>query len=81
MQDEFYYSDEDGSTWTFSTPFHSRDIYSVLKWYDDTMKKSKENFRFMEVVCLGGDYDDLTVSEVICARFSDEEIQLLGLNE
>lgn len=45
------------------------------------VKNLNRNLRFIEVVCLGEPDDDLTVSEVICARFSDEEIQMLGLSE
>ena len=72
MQDEMKNSFEKFFQWYFaSTP------YFQIEWKDEI----KDKIRFMEVVCLGGDYDDLTVSETICARFSDEEIQMLWLTE
>ena len=78
MQDEF----KDYNWYPDSVP-----LYEVRwDWTINTTSMSSyfpihKHLRFIEVVCLGEPDDDLTVSEVICARFSDEEIQLLGLNE
>lgn len=72
MQDEFKRSFEKFFEWYFaSTP------YFQIEWKDEI----KDKLRFMEVICLCDWRDDLSISETICARFSDEEIQLLGLNE
>lgn len=77
MQDDFYgFNKNHNEQFEFFSGGYS---YKVNR--DGQMFIEKTNLRFLEVVCLGEPDDDLTVSEVICARFSDEEIQMLGLSE